>query len=175
MAAKKAPIVVRGGRLIDGNGGKPVDNATVVIEGNRITRVDSGQVDVPKEARIIDARGKTMLPGLIDNHVHYRVFCGELFLAHGVTSVRDLGNPLDWIMAQRDAVALGKVPGPRIFCAGGGFYGKSTAAHHMVPADPADARRMSKRLVEMGVDYLKMHLGVSVDITRAVAEVGRAA
>ncbi|MEK7335080.1 MAG: amidohydrolase family protein [Candidatus Binatota bacterium] len=175
MAAKKAPIVVRGGRLIDGNGGKPVDNVTVVIEGNRITRVDSGQVDVPKEARIIDARGKTMLPGLIDNHVHYRVFCGELFLAHGVTSVRDLGNPLDWIMAQRDAVALGKVPGPRIFCAGGGFYGKSTAAHHMVPADLADARRMSKRLVEMGVDYLKMHLGVPVDITRAIAEVGRAA
>lgn len=169
MTDKKVPIVIQGGRLVDGNGGKPIDHATVVIEGNRIARVAQGKVDSPQEARIIDASGKTVLPGLVDNHVHYRAYCGELFLAHGVTSVRDLGNPLDWIMAQRDAAAMGKIPGPRIFCAGGGFYGKSTAEHHMVPADPADARRMSKRLIEMGVDYLKMHLGVSVDITRAVA------
>src|SRR5574341_1762838 len=170
MAAEKSPIVIQGGRLIDGNGGKPIDNPTVVIEGNRITHVDSAKGNIPKAARIIDASGKTILPGLIDNHVHYRNFCGELFLAHGVTSVRDLGNPLEWIMAQRDAVTLGRIPGPRIFCAGGGFYGRSTAEHHMVPADPADARRMTKRLIEMGVDYLKMHLGVPVDITRAIAE-----
>lgn len=174
MAAEKSPIVIQGGRLIDGNGGKPIDNPTVVIEGNHITHVDSGKENIPKAARIIDASGKTILPGLIDNHVHYRNFCGELFLAHGVTSVRDLGNPLEWIMAQRDAVTLGRIPGPRIFCAGGGFYGRSTAEHHMVPADPADARRMTKRLIEMGVDYLKMHLGVSVDITRAIAEQARA-
>jgi imidazolonepropionase-like amidohydrolase len=175
MASGKAPIVIQGGRLIDGNGGKPLDNATIVIEGNLITQVYSGKADVPREARIIDASGKTILPGLIDNHVHYRNFCGELFLAHGVTSVRDLGNPLEWIMAQRDAVISGKIPGPRIFCAGGGFYGRSTAAHHMVPADPAEARKMTKELIEMGVDYLKMHLGVSVDITRAIAAEAHAA
>jgi imidazolonepropionase-like amidohydrolase len=77
--------------------------------------VAAGKADFPKEARVIEASGKTVLPGLIDNHVHYRDLLGELFLAYGVTSVRDLGNPLDWILAQRDAVSQGKIAGPRIF------------------------------------------------------------
>jgi hypothetical protein len=83
--------------------------------------------------------------------VHYRDLLGELFLAHGVTSVRDLGNPLDWILAQRDAVSQGKIAGPRIFCTGGGFYSKATAAHHQVPANPADAKTMMQELVRQGV------------------------
>ncbi len=174
MAATGAPVVIQGGRLIDGNGGKPVDHATVIIEGNRIKRVAVGKVDFPKEARVIDATGKTILPGLIDNHVHYRDLNGELFLAHGITSVRDLGNPLDWIIAQRDAVTLGKIPGPRIFCAGGGFYGKSTAQHHMTASTPEEARKLTKWLIGLPVDYAKVHLGVPLDITRAVAEVAHA-
>lgn len=166
----KTPLVIQGGKLIDGNGGKPIDNATVLIEGNRIKRVAVGKIDHPVEARVINASGKTVLPGLIDNHVHYRDLLGELFLAHGVTSVRDLGNPLEWILAQRDAVNQGKIAGPRIFGAGGGFYGRATAEHHVVTADAAEARRATKKLVEQGVDYLKTHLGVSVEIVRAVAE-----
>ncbi|MFQ5540201.1 MAG: amidohydrolase family protein [Candidatus Binatia bacterium] len=175
MAANGVPVVIQGGRLIDGSGGKPVDHATVIIEGNHIKRVAAGKVNFSKEARIIDATGKTILPGLIDNHVHYRDLNGELFLAHGVTSVRDLGNPLDWIMAQRDAVALGKIAGPRIFCAGGGFYGKATAQHHMTASTPEMARKLTKWLIELGVDYAKVHLGVPLEITRAVAEVAHAA
>src|SRR3989337_1343874 len=135
MSDKKIPLVIQGGRLIDGNGGSPPHNGAVIIEGDRIKRVASGKVDFPEEARVINAAGKTILPGLIDNHVHYRDFYGELFLAYGVTTVRDLGNPLDWILAQRDAVNLGKVAGPRIFCTGGGFYSKATAAHHQVRSE----------------------------------------
>jgi hypothetical protein len=86
-----------------------------------------------------------------------------------------LGNPLDWILAQRDAVALGKIAGPRIFCTGGGFYSRATAAHHQVPADPADAKRMMRDLITRGVDYAKVHLGVTLDITRAIAEEAHAA
>lgn len=175
MGAIKTPVVIQGARLIDGKGGKPIDNATIVIEGSRITRVAANKVDFPKEARTMDARGKTVLPGLIDNHVHYRGYCGELFLAHGVTSVRDLGNPLDWIVAQRDAAAMGKIPGPRIFCTGGGFYGRATAEHHTVAAGPVAARKIARELIEQGVDYLKIHLGVSLDIARAVAEEAHAA
>ena len=174
MAGKNSPIVFRGARLIDGNGGQPIDDATIVIEGNRFSRVAAGKADFPKEARVIEASGKTVLPGLIDNHVHYRDLLGELFLAHGVTSVRDLGNPLDWILAQRDAVSQGKIAGPRIFCTGGGFYSKATAAHHQVPANPADAKTMMQELVRQGVDYAKIHLGVPLEIARAVADEARA-
>lgn len=174
MAQPRPPLVIQGGRLLDGNGGQPVDNTTVVIEKNRIQQVVSGAaVKVPKEATIIDARGKTVLPGLIDNHVHYRDLLGELFIAHGVTSVRDLGNALDWILLQRDAVAAGKIRGPRIFCAGGGIYARATSVNHMVPADAAEARMMTKRVITQGVDYLKVHMGVSLDIIRAIAEEGR--
>jgi len=169
MPAQKTPIVVRAGRLIDGNGGKPIENASVVIEGNRIKQVSQGQVDSPKEARIIDASGKTILPGLIDNHVHYRNHSGELFLAHGVTSVRDLGNPLDWILAQRDAIALGKIAGPRIFCAGPGFFGQARRPDHIVPTSPEDGRRLTKTNIEQGVDFVNIYIGVPLDIIRAVA------
>jgi imidazolonepropionase-like amidohydrolase len=170
MARDNTPIVIQGGPLIDGNGGRPLDQATILIEGNRIKRVAQGKMDFPKETRLIEAGGKTILPGLIDNHVHYRNHSGELFLAHGVTSVRDLGNPAEWILAQRNAIALRKVHGPRIFCAGGGFYGKATRGHHMVPANPEEGRRMMQMLIERGVDYAKIHLGVPLDITRAVAD-----
>ncbi len=173
MSEPKPPLVIQGGRLIDGNGGKPIDNTTIVIEKNRIQRVMSGRIDIPKEAFVIDAHGKSVLPGLIDNHVHYRDLLGELFIAHGVTSVRDLGNALDWILIQRDAVAAGKIRGPRIFCAGGGIYARATSVNHMVPADPAEARMMTRRVIAQGVDYLKVHMGVSLDIIRAIAEEGR--
>ncbi|HXV83402.1 MAG TPA: amidohydrolase family protein [Candidatus Binatia bacterium] len=165
-----APIVIEGARLIDGKSDKPLTNATILIQGNRVTRVTPGKIEFPKEARRIDARGKTVLPGLIDNHVHYRSYCGELFLAHGVTSVRDLGNPLEWIQAQKDAATAGKIAGPRIFCAGGGFYGRATAEHHTVVSTPEAARQMARGLIDRKVDYIKIHLGVSLDIVRAIAE-----
>src|SRR3990170_6627946 len=158
MAGENSPIVIRGARLIDGNGGQPIDDATIIIEGTRFSRVVAGKADFPKEARVIEASGKTVLPGLIDNHVHYRDLLGEFFVAHGVTSVRDLGNPLDWILAQRDAVSHGKIAGPRIFCTGGGFYSKATAAHHQVPANPADAKTMMQELIRQGVGRIRRHL-----------------
>jgi len=174
MEEQKSPLVIRGGRLIDGNGGKPVDRTTVVIEKNRIQQVVSGtDLNVPKQAVVIEADGKTLLPGLIDNHVHYRDLLGELFLAHGVTSVRDLGNALEWILLQRDAVALGKIRGPRIFCAGGGIYARATSVNHMVPANAAEARAMTRKVIALGVDYLKVHMGVPLDIIRAIAGEGR--
>ncbi len=59
MASQKPPVVIQGGRLIDGNGGKPVDNATVVIEGNRIKQVAAGMnewVADSEAARILAGR-----------------------------------------------------------------------------------------------------------------------
>src|SRR5271169_5099719 len=66
-AAQGQPLVVEGGTLIDGNGGTPLKNAVVVIQGNRFKAVGvMGKVDIPANAKIINAMGKTILPGLID-------------------------------------------------------------------------------------------------------------
>ena len=170
MVGQHDPIAICNARLIDGNGGSPVDNASILIEGNRFTRVARGKIDFPNNAQVIDAQGKTVLPGFIDNHVHYRDLLGELFLAFGVTSVRDLGNHPQWILAQRDAVNQGRIKGPRIFCAGGGFYGRASAPHHLVPTDPAEAKQMMRRVIEQGMDYAKTHLHMPVEIIRALAD-----
>src|SRR5713226_6895425 len=74
VVAQGAPsaLVIQGGTLIDGNGGAPLANAVVVIQGNRITAVGrAGQVTVPAGALVINAAGKYVLPGLWDAQVNY--------------------------------------------------------------------------------------------------------
>jgi imidazolonepropionase-like amidohydrolase len=91
MASQVAPIVIQGGRLIDGNGGKPVENATLVIEGTASNKWPREKSIFPASRRSLMPGGRTVLPGFIDNHIHYRGFMGEILLAHGVTPGRDFG------------------------------------------------------------------------------------
>jgi len=112
-------LVIKGGTVIDGKGGDPLTDGSVVIEGRRIQQVGPSKTVVPpKDATIIDATGKFVIPGLIDSHVHYRDYMPQLFLNHGITSVKDVGNIPEWIVAQRQGIHQGNIPGPRIFVAG---------------------------------------------------------
>jgi len=126
-----AALAIVGGRLIDGLGGDPVENATVVIEGGRIRTVGK-DTRVPRGAEVIDAAGRTVLPGIIDCHVHstyrardirkhltntptYNVLRSthilEETLACGVTTARDMGGA---DAGFREAIAEGFVKGPRL-------------------------------------------------------------
>jgi len=83
-------IVVRGGTLMDGNGSGPLTDAVVVIEGERILAVGSGsEMDVPRGARVVDARGKWIIPGLIDAHVHF-FQSGGLYTRPDVIDLREM-------------------------------------------------------------------------------------
>src|SRR5690349_11665266 len=78
-------LVIQGGTLIDGNGGAPVPNAVIVIQGNRITGVGrAGQVQVPAGATVINAAGKWITPGLIDAKSNWSWPYGEAYLRYGV-------------------------------------------------------------------------------------------
>ena len=89
-----ATTVITGGTLIDGTGRTPLKNAVVVIEAGKFKAVGrSGELTVPARAKIINAAGAFIIPGLFDSHVHYRDYVPELFLAYGITSVIDMGNP----------------------------------------------------------------------------------
>jgi adenine deaminase len=92
-SANAQTLLVRGGTLIDGTGGPPVPNARILIQDGIIKQVGSSDASVPAPAgvQVVDASGK-FFSGLIDSHVHYAWYEGELFLAHGVTSVFDLGG-----------------------------------------------------------------------------------
>ena len=102
--APARPLVIQGGTLIDATGRPPLQDVVIVIEGERIKAVGKrGDVAIPKGSRIIDVKGKTILPGLIDGHRHLLDFVGELYLHLGITTCPDITqNDDDWTKAQRD-------------------------------------------------------------------------
>src|SRR6185295_15795603 len=115
--AKSSVIVIVGANLIDGRGGPVVPDSVVVIEGDRIDAVGERRwMKVPAGAEIVDAKGLTIVPGLIDSHFHID---GDdplpaLYLSHGVTSLRDPGQ---WIEAY-DNARKASAPIPRLFLCG---------------------------------------------------------
>jgi imidazolonepropionase-like amidohydrolase len=121
-AARGAPGVQAfvGATLIDGTGRPEVKDSVVVVEGDRIVAAGArGQVAIPVGATTIDVSGKTIIPGLWDMHAHLeQVEQGVVYLAAGVTTVRDLGNIMGFITGIRDAIDAGKGIGPRVLVEG---------------------------------------------------------
>ena len=168
-------IALVGGTLIDGNGGATVKDALVLIEGDRITKVGTrNKTSVPATARVIDVTGKYVLPGLIDMHIHYDSWMGELFLAHGVTTVKDMGNDVEWISAMSADVESGKVSGPRIFYVGNGLDMPPPERDHHVGLDtPEMAKRAVSLLHSRGASAIKVREKVTPDILRAIVQQAR--
>ena len=139
-AASRLAIV--GGTVIDGNGGAPLADAVILIDGARISAVGArGAVPVPADAQRIDARGRWIVPGLIDTNVHLSLYGGQndryetlakyqprqeeivleaaqIDLSHGITTVRDSYGALLPLTKVRDQIARGERPGTRILAAG---------------------------------------------------------
>jgi imidazolonepropionase-like amidohydrolase len=130
--AADKPIVIVHARLIDGLGGAPLEDATVVIRGKTIEYAGpAAGAAVPSDAQIIDAVGKTVMPGLADLHVHlqgawdgtsvdllgYQRYLNAMLYA-GVTTLMDTGNYQPWILQLRQEQAAGRLQAPRIYCVG---------------------------------------------------------
>ena len=86
-------LIIKGGTLVDVLKGQPVDNVAIVVEGKTIKEVITDQSKPRPAGQVIDATGKTILPGLIDAHVHYIDYAPPLFLYFGVTTGFDMGSP----------------------------------------------------------------------------------
>ena len=109
-------IVLRGATLIDGLGNAPMSNATVIIEGDRIQSIVAGRrTPAPPGAVEFDLSGKYIIPGLIDSHVHWGPWMGELYINHGVTSVLGQLNVSDTDRAMLES----SLQAPRMFHTGG--------------------------------------------------------
>ena len=114
-----ATLLIRGGTLIDMTGHPPMHNANILIEDDHISRIwqGSSESNYPSDTRIIEAKGKFIIPGLIDSHIHYNGYMGELFLAHGITTVNDLSSRPDWQTAVKKGLNSGQLRGPRyLYC-----------------------------------------------------------
>jgi len=163
--AQQSTLVIQGGTLVDGNGGAPVANSVIVIQGNRITAVGvTGQVQVPAGAQVINAAGKWITPGLIDAKANWNWMYGEAFLHWGVTSAMVTGARNDQGIAERDAVAHGIFPGPRLYqgvinLQGGGPDGKRPNNYKPGSGDRVvrtveEARAMVRYNIESGADFI---------------------
>ena len=172
VATNKGTVAFTGAQLIDGNGGSPVQNATVLIDRGRILAAGPAKsVKVPRGATIIDAKGKTILPGLWDMHAHFeQVGWGPIYLAAGVTTVRDNGNELEFITTVRDALRAGKGVGPALLLAGI-VDGDSPSALGVVRANTLEqAKSVVQRYHDSGFEQIKVYQSVKPEIVKALAE-----
>jgi len=161
---KNSVVIVRGGKLIDGTGADPVDDPCIVIEGEHITKIGKAKdLDLPKDAKFVDATGKTVMPGLIDCHLHLLGLNSDNYIAEtiiapngvkllraarsatallnaGFTTVKDTGGINALYLKQ--AVNEGTIRGPRILAAG--YIINQTFGHgddyQYLPIEWADAR-----------------------------------
>jgi imidazolonepropionase-like amidohydrolase len=164
-------VAIVGATLIDGRGGSPVVDSVVVVRGERIVAAGPrSSVRVPAGAEVFEARGLTLLPGLIDAHFHID---GDdplpaLFLSHGVTSLRDPGQ---WIEAY-DAARTAAAPVPRLFLTGPHLDSPPAAypADSYIVRDAEEARLAVGRFAAQGASAFKVYFRLPVALIRVVSE-----
>jgi imidazolonepropionase-like amidohydrolase len=178
--------------VVDVEAGRLLPDRTVVVERGRITAVDSAR-PAPRGAQVVDATGRFLMPGLWDMHVH-AFMAGDsalgitrraadvffpLFIAAGVTGIRDMGGVPDSLAAVRRRVADGSVPAPSIVAAGPHLSGPSPygapVQHTIVVATPEQARAAVDSLRRLGADFVKVHDLLSPAAFREVAAAARRA
>ena len=180
LGAQTRPVAILGGTLIDGTGSAPVEDAAIVIQGGRIQQVGKrAEVSVPQGAEVIEAGGKTILPGLVDGHCHYREWAGELLLALGVTTCPVVsGQEVEYMVAQREATQKGEIRGPRLWFAGPTIDGPPPpytsearkGRSDVVVRTPEEARKAVRDQVEKGVDGLKFYEYLTPELAKAAAD-----
>lgn len=203
VAAQRPPgsgsvVAIVGGMLVDGFGGLPVHHSVVLVEGKTIKAIGTVEsLPVPAGARVIDARGKTVMPGLIDMHAHsdivgagiyddwhpiskvrYKEFVPAMekhLLFSGVTTAREVGGFLETDLYMRDSINRGDFPGPRRLVSGPwinfGEPAEGEKRHHTINVNTTDgARQAAIKLLDAGVDLLKAYPNLTEDMVRAIAE-----
>jgi imidazolonepropionase-like amidohydrolase len=187
LSAQQVTAIVHG-EVIDGNGGAPIDNGVVLVRGDRIVAVGSTTaVVIPRDARVIDATGKSVMPGLADMHVHlvggwdgeaaemlgFQRYLNALLYA-GVTTVLDTGNVLPYIQQLRQEVSAHRIAGPAIHMAGPLVDGGDPMwpPISMAVSSTSQIAGYVKQLKRAGVDVVKGYGGLS---ERQLAALVRAA
>jgi imidazolonepropionase-like amidohydrolase len=184
-SARATPTAITNVRIIDGNGGAPIERGTILIDGRKIVAAGAAsQVSVPRGSRRIDGKGGSVFPGLADMHVHllggtdglgldilgYQKYLNALLYA-GVTTVMDTGNVEPFILQLRGEVAAGRVLGPQIYCVGPILDGADPVwpALSMAVTSKDQVPRIVDSLAGDKVDFIKLYVGLSDQLIRAIS------
>jgi len=192
------PVAIVGGMLLDGYEAEPIHHSVVIFENGRITAVGTKQdTPIPANAVVIDAGGRTVMPGLIDLHIHldlighgeyedyYEFLDGmsrldeampiaaKQMMRAGVTSGLDLGAPFQ-ILDVRERIERGEIPGPRLTISGPWItridYETIPDIYEIVIHSPREAAERTRELIAKGSDVIKVWVGLSEDDYRAVVQ-----
>ncbi len=147
-------------------------DCTVWIHAGRIHEVGpAGKVEVPAGVARIDARGKFLMPGLVDMHVHTSTSSSSylLDLAAGVTGVREMcGFP--WMLRRREQARAGRLLVPRLHVAGHILNAFSMGMYATLVRTPEEARARVREQVAAGYDSIKVHNSLAPEVYRAIAD-----
>lgn len=177
LPAQEKPIAVLHARLIDGLGGSPVEDAAVILQGNKIRYVGPADgTKILQGSQIIDGKGKTVMPGLADMHVHlqggwdgisvdllgYQRYLNAMLYA-GITTVMDTGDYQPWILQLRQEAASGRLLSPRIYCTGAMIDAADPAWPDLAYALSSRAQipELVQRDKRAGVDLIKGYANLS--------------
>ena len=165
-------IAITGGTLYDVAIGTSIPDAVILISKGVIVRTGkAGSLNIPADAKVIDAKGKTILPGLWDMHSHFeQAEWGPAYLAAGVTTVRDCGNEFEYINAIKNAIDSDKGIGPNILKAGI-IDGKGPIALGIIQADTKEeAIKAVDRYKENGFVQIKIYSSAKPDIVKVICD-----
>jgi|TARA_B110000208_G_scaffold35007_1_gene46287 imidazolonepropionase-like amidohydrolase len=190
------PVAIVGGMLLDGYEAAPIHHSVVIFENGVITAVgEKHDTPIPDNAVVIDAGGRTVMPGLIDAHMHidlighgeyddyYRFLKGterlheampiaaKQMMRAGVTSGLDLGAPFE-ILEFRERVRRGEIPGPRISLSGPWITRIELEGvpdeYEMIISSPEEAAQATRELIARGSDVIKTWVGLSEQDYKAI-------
>lgn len=168
-------IAIVGATLIDGNGGAPVPNSLVIVNGNTIEFVGiQGQKDLPKDMKVLDAKGMTLMPGMIDAHYHngYDTLMAVEFLKRGVTSVRDPGAWMNYY----DPVRNTKKDIPRLFLTGPHIdtYPPAHPDNSYLIKDAIEGEIAVNQFADNGATAIKVYYGLSIGMIKSICDAAHA-
>lgn len=178
--AKAQTLTITHANVVDVSNGKVRRDTTVVIRGNRIVSVARSTKHTPKAGQVVDAMGQYLIPGLWDMHTHV-YFDGmaddgtdlilPLFLANGITGIRDMGSDLDRVLNAREEIATHELLGPRMIVSGPMLDGpRSHYKAAIAIATPEDGRKAVDMLKSRGVNFIKVQSGIPREAYFAIAE-----
>jgi imidazolonepropionase-like amidohydrolase len=178
-------VAIVGATLVDVRKGVATERSLVLAAGDRITAVGRvGELAIPPGAKVVNAEGKWLIPGLVDMHVHvpsstpvsgYPTLI--LYLANGVTTVRDTGGNITSLRLLRQALQSGRQAGPRLFFAGmilDGNPAVSPSSHVILADSERRAESAVNFLADQGADFIKIYNNLSESVLVAILKTAHA-
>lgn len=178
VSGAQQPVAFTHVSVIDGRDSAARTDQTVIVANNRIAAAGpSSRIHVPANARTVDGRGKFLIPGLWDMHVHTTIVGGrstlELYVLNGVTGVRDMAGDWDTLRVWRRSIAAATLIGPRIVASGPYLEGGDVPVPHILARTPAEGAAGVDSLIALGVDFVKVHGQLKPETYFAIARRAR--